>query len=228
MDFLLDTASLDKVRECYEIINIRGVTTNPSILARSGRSNPYVAVKELRDYLKDKGGELHVQTLSNEKGGIVREAETMLELYGRELFVKVPATREGLKAIKALSAEGVRVTATCILSYSQALMAALNGAKVLAVYCNRMESAGVDYADVIKDIKKTVPEASVLGASFRTFSQVRRAFLAGADCCTLDPGLLLSELDKRPVKDIVAKFETDWDERFGEWSAAALMSLSGA
>lgn len=226
MDFLLDTADLSAIKECYGIFKLKGVTTNPSIIANTVKDNPYKALREIWEYLKTVQGELHIQTLSNDKGGIIREAETLVSLYGLGISVKIPATREGLKAIKVLSAEGIQVTATAILSYSQGVLAALNGASSLAVYCNRMQDLGVDYEGVIRDVHICCPDCRILGASFRTFDQVRKAFLSGAGACTLTPQLLLSQLDQRPVKDAVSGFEAAWEEKYGEWSAAALFSVS--
>ena len=225
MELLLDTADLGKIRECYEILDVKGVTTNPSILARTVKDNPYRELRLIKDFLAGVGGELYVQTLSNEKGGIIREAETLISLYGKDLFIKIPATMEGLKAIKDLSRKGVRTTATAVLSFPQGLYAALNGAVSLAVYCNRMEEQGIDYGKVIADLKKAAPECRILAASFRTMDQVRHAVLSGAESCTVSPALILSEINRRAVKDAVAGFESDWEKSFGEWSVTSLFSV---
>lgn len=218
MDLLLDTADLEQYFTCASILTIKGVTTNPTIISRtfSSDQDPYESLLKLNEILKSKGQELHVQTLSESKAEIIDEAHKLIRLFGKGVNVKIPVTSEGLKAIKALSESGIKVTATAIYSFSQALFAHYNGAKNLALYCNRMATLGIDYVQVIKDIKTSARGARILAASFKSFSQVKDAIVAGADAVTVDPLLLLSQMDQAQVINDVKTFASAWNEKFGK------------
>ena len=105
MKFIIDDADIEKVREIWDLYPCDGVTTNPSILAKSGR-NPYEVLTELREIV-GKDGELHVQVVSKDAEGMVKEAAVIRERLGENTFVKIPTTPQGLKAMKILSAQGV-------------------------------------------------------------------------------------------------------------------------
>ncbi len=213
MEILLDTADLSLIRRCSEILPVSGITTNPTIVSKSVRDgSPYDLLRNINSFAKEKGLSLHIQAVSCKAEGIIAEAERLKALFG-EIYIKIPVTGEGLKAIRALSGEGYRITATAIYTYPQALYAALSGAEWLALYCNRMESLlGVDFRTVIEEVSSTLPEARILGASFRCFSQIKDAYCAGAEACTASPELLLEQLDQGYVLDAVKMFSEDWEK----------------
>ena len=122
MKFIIDDANIEKVKEIWDLYPCDGVTTNPSILAKSGR-NPYEVLAELREIVGEEG-ELHVQVVSKDAEGMMKEAKVIREKLGENTFVKIPTTPQGLKAMKALSEQGVNITATAIYTAMQAFLAA--------------------------------------------------------------------------------------------------------
>ena len=123
MKFIIDDANVAKVKEIWDLYPCDGVTTNPSILAKSGR-NPYDVLKELREIVGE-DGELHVQVVSKDAEGMMKEAAVIREKLGENTFIKIPTTPQGLKAMKALAAEGVNITATAIYTAMQAFLCLL-------------------------------------------------------------------------------------------------------
>ena len=109
MKLLIDDANIAKIKTIYQYYPIDGVTTNPTILAKSGR-NPYEVLKEIRAFIGNEA-ELHAQVISRDAEGMVKEARKMAEILGKNTYIKVPTIPEGLKAMKALSAEGFKITA---------------------------------------------------------------------------------------------------------------------
>lgn len=151
MKLIIDDANIEKVKKVWELYPCDGVTTNPSILAKSGR-NPYEVLSELREIV-GKDGELHVQVVSKDAEGMIEEAKVIREKLGENTFVKVPTTPQGLKAMKALAAEGVNITATAIYTPMQAFLAAKAGAKYTAPYINRIDNFGYNGVQVAMDIQ---------------------------------------------------------------------------
>ena len=126
MKLIIDDANIEKIKQLYETFPVDGVTTNPSILARTG-GDPHRVLRGLRDFLGSEG-ELHVQVLSTDAEGMVAEAGRIRAELGENTYVKVPVTREGLKAIRLLAASDCRVTATAVYTQMQAFLAAKAGA----------------------------------------------------------------------------------------------------
>lgn len=141
MEFVLDTADIDEVKELDGLLTIAGVTTNPTIITKSGKQ-PEEVFAQLADYLKPEQ-KLFAQTISTDYDGMLAEARHICGLRPKNTYVKIPVTRTGLRVIKAAKAEGLGVLATAIYSADEAFLAALNGADYLAPYVNRMCSYGV-------------------------------------------------------------------------------------
>lgn len=174
MKFIIDDANVAKVKEIWDLYPCDGVTTNPSILAKSGR-NPYDVLKELREIVGE-DGELHVQVVSKDAEGMMKEAAVIREKLGENTFIKIPTTPQGLKAMKALAAEGVNITATAIYTAMQAFLAAKAGAKYTAPYINRIDNFGYNGVQVAMDIQDIFENnnlpCNVLAASFKNSQQV--------------------------------------------------------
>ena len=132
MKLLIDDAHIDKIKTIYEFYPVDGVTTNPSILAKAGR-NPYEVLGEIRSFI-GKDADLHVQAVAQTAEGMVEDAHRIVKELGTNTFVKIPAVREGFKAMKMLMAEGIRVTATAIYTPMQAYLAGKCGASYAAPY----------------------------------------------------------------------------------------------
>ena len=217
MRFLVDAADLAEIRRAFETYPLSGVTTNPSSVARQG-----LDLQRLLPAIRDVIGadaELHVQVTASDAAGMVREAHSISGLAGAHLFVKVPVTREGIKAMRHLVDEGFAVTATSVFAARQAFLAAAAGVAYVAPYVNRLDEAGGDGEALVRDIATAFAAGRMatvtLAASFRDVDQVERCCLAGAGVITLPPALLDALVAHPLTEDSVGGFERDWVARFG-------------
>lgn len=218
MKFIIDDANIEAVKSVWEYYPADGVTTNPSILAKSGK-NPYVVLKEIREVIgQDK--ELHVQVISKKAEDMVREAKKIRSELGDTTYVKIPTTREGLKAIKLLSAENIPVTATAIYVPMQAYLAAKAGAKYVAPYVNRIDNLGADGVASVKKIhdilKKNELETEVLAASFKNSQQVQELCAYGVGAATITTDVIENLIKNASVAAAVDAFTADFEELCGE------------
>ena len=202
----------------YAYYPVDGVTTNPSILAKEGK-NPYEVLKAIREFI---GGtaELHVQVVSLEAEGMVKEAHRIQEELGLSTYVKIPVTREGLKAMKTLTAEGVNITATAIYTQMQAYLAGKAGAHYAAPYVNRIDNLGADGVKVAKEIhdifKKNGLKTEVLAASFKNSQQVLELAKYGVGASTISPDIIEGLIKLDAVTCAVAAFTKDFEGLCGE------------
>ena len=215
MLILIDDANLTKIEELYNKYPYDGVTTNPTILSKTGNPNPMDQLKKIRALIPN-GAPLHAQVLSTETADMVKEAEYMISVLGEGTYIKVPVTANGLKAISILSKKGIATTATAIYGVMPAFMAAKAGAKFLAPYVNRLDNLGYDGVQVAKDIHTMVKahgyEAEVLGASFKNSQQVIDMCKFGIGAVTVNPDTLntlaYNGVAEGAVKDFIHDFET--------------------
>ena len=218
MKLIIDDAHIDKIKQLYEYFPVDGVTTNPSILARASR-DPYEVLGEIRAFLGDEG-ELHVQVLSRTAGEMVAEAGRIRAALGENTFVKVPVTREGLKAIRLLAGAGCNVTATAVYTQMQAYLAAKAGAKYAAPYVNRIDNLGANGVKAAKDIhdifQKNGLETQVLAASFKNCQQVLELAEYGVGAATVSPDVMEAFLKLDAVDAAVDAFRRDFEGLCGE------------
>lgn len=218
MKFIIDDASIEKIKDIYDHFAVDGVTTNPSILAKSGR-NPYEVLKEIREFI-GKEADLHVQVVSKTAEDMIVEADKILAELGSNTFIKVPTTREGLKAMKALSAKGVKITATAIYTPMQAYLAGKAGADYAAPYVNRIDNLGangIESAKAIHDIfKKNGLKTEVLAASFKNSQQVLELCKHGIGASTIAPDVIEGLLKNDSVTAAVDAFTADFEGLCGE------------
>ena len=218
MKLIIDDAHIDKIKQLYEYFPVDGVTTNPSILAKAGR-DPYEVLGEIRAFLGAEG-ELHVQVLSQTAEEMVAEAGRIHAALGENTFVKVPVTREGLKAIKLLAAAGCNVTATAIYTQMQAYLAAKAGAKYAAPYVNRIDNLGANGIQAAKDIhdifRNNGLETQVLAASFKNCQQVLELAEYGVGAATVSPDVMEAFLKLDAVNAAVDAFRRDFEGLCGE------------
>ncbi|MBO7404373.1 MAG: fructose-6-phosphate aldolase, partial [Clostridia bacterium] len=169
MLYLIDTANLDAIRTCCEYYPVAGVTTNPTIISREN-SDFKTLVTSIRSIIGD-DRMLHVQTTATEAEDIVKEAEMLRSLVGGRFYIKIPITKEGLKAASVCKSHGIGVTMTAIFTQPQALVAARAGADFVAPYINRLDnivSDGVRVVEEIVDIYRNYGiRTRVLAASFQ-------------------------------------------------------------
>lgn len=213
MKLLIDDADIAKIKRIYEFYPIDGVTTNPSILAKSGRK-PYEVLKEIREFIGDKA-ELHAQVLSRTAEGMIEEARAMVKVLGKNTFIKVPSIPEGFKAMRALKAEGFNITATAIYTPMQAYLAAKSGADYAAPYVNRIDNLGANGIESVKMIQDIFDnngfKTKILAASFKNSNQVQELCAYGVGASTVAPdvieGLVKNACVTGAVEDFIRDFE---------------------
>lgn len=217
MIYLADSANAEAVRALMEYFPIEGVTTNPTIVARE--KGDYK--KLLTDMRRVIGPDmmLHVQTMQTEACAMVREALALKQALGGCFYIKIPATREGLKAIRLLKRQQIPVTATAIFSVQQALLCARAGADFVAPYVNKLSDACVNavgaVGEIVREFDRFHLPARVLAASFRNVDQVNQVALAGSHAITL-PVPFYDKLIAHPMTDLALDgFERDWSDVYG-------------
>lgn len=219
MQYMFDTANIENIKHYGEFFPITGVTTNPSIIKLEGKIDFFNHFREIRRVIgMDKS--LHMQVLAEDYEGIMAEAEAILKNVDDKVFIKIPVTEQGLKAIRALKKKGVGVTATAIYTKVQGLLAMEAGADFIAPYYNRMENMDIDPREVISTfadmIEKYNYSTKILAASFKNMGQVNAAFECGAQAATLQPALLHDALKMPGIKKAVDDFKSDWEMIFGK------------
>jgi len=209
MKFFLDTADVQELRLGAASGLIDGVTTNPSIMAKTGRP-----LKEVvQDIVKIVNGPISVETLSEDAEGMVREGKEYAAMHPN-IVVKAPLTPEGLKATKALSGEGIKVNVTLCFSAVQALLAAKAGATYISPFIGRVPAPALDGMQLIRDIAQIYKQydfkTQILAASIRHPVHVLQSALAGAHVGTL-PFKVFQQLYSHPLTTIgLEKFMADW------------------
>ena len=216
MKILIDSANVEKIKEISKYREVTGITTNPTILSKVEGDIENI-LKELKEFTYNKY-EIHVQTTESEVEGILSEARVLRKFFGETFHIKIPVTRAGLEAIKLCSREGIKVTATAVLSPMQALAAAMNGASYVAPYVNRMENVGQDATktiSVISDLLIDYP-TEILAASFKNIKQIQEVLLHGAEAATISPELIETSVWHPYTDKSVLDFEIDWKNKFGD------------
>lgn len=224
MEFMLDTANLELIKHYNEILPLAGITSNPSIIKTEGKVDFFKHFKELREIIGiDKS--LHIQVVAADCQGILKDAEVIFKNIDDKVYIKVPVTEEGLKAIKILKNNGVAVTATAIYSKIQGDLAIEAEADYIAPYFNRMENMNIDPRATIKHfaglINKFKSSTSILAASFRNIGQVTDALECGAHSVTIASSLLNNALKLPAIQNAVDNFSRDWEDIFGKDTSIA-------
>lgn len=227
MELILDTANLAEIKKYNEMINLAGVTTNPSICKKDNVTDFFNHMNEIRELIgKDKS--LHIQTVAKDYEGMLKDAETILDKVDDQVYIKVPTTEVGLKAMKELKNRGVNVTATGIYTKMQAYLAVNVGADYLAPYYNRMENHNINPNEAIFEIANLIERAGsdskILAASFKNVNQVNSALEFGAQSVTFSPDILEAALGLPTIQKAVEDFGTDWESLHGE--NATVFSIS--
>ena len=224
LEILLDSANIPEIKKCNDLFELAGVTSNPLIIKNEGKINFCPHFSKIRRIIgKDKS--LHIQTLAFTADEMVAEARGILNKIDDRVYIKIPATEQGLKAMKQLSREGVRITATCIYTRMQAYLAAAAGADYLAPYCNRMEQMGIDFRTVIAEISdvlaRNASPAKIVAASFKNITQVTDALAAGAHAVTVTSDIIHSAFAFPPIDIAVKEFKDAWDSSQGKGAKLA-------
>ena len=175
LKLLIDDARIDVIKELYDVYSPDGVTTNPTILARSGKP-PLEVLQQIREFIGP-DAMLHVQVVSKTADGMVAEGRKIAEVLGKNTYIKIPSVPEGFKAMKLLKKEGYNVTATVIYHVMQAYLAAKAGADFVAPYVNHIDNLGADGIQSVKAIQNIIDncgfKTQILAASFRNSQQLQ-------------------------------------------------------
>ncbi|MFQ5928189.1 MAG: fructose-6-phosphate aldolase [Acidobacteriota bacterium] len=212
MKFFLDTANIEEIREGVSMGIVDGVTTNPSLVAKEGRDLEEVA-REICDLVD---GPVSLEVVSTESQEIIDEARRLAKIH-KNVVVKIPMIREGLKALHVVSQQGIRVNVTLVFSATQALLAAKNGASIVSPFVGRLDDISADGLDLISDILTIYDnyqfKTELLVASIRHPLHVLKAAKLGAHIATL-PYKVLNQLVRHPLSDIgLQKFLADWERQ---------------
>lgn len=217
MKLLIDDTDLIKIEDIYSKLPIDGVTTNPTLIAKSGK-NPYVLLKEIRKIIGFEN-ELHVQVVSNNSKNIEEEAKIIADKLGNNTFIKIPAYNEGFKAIENLSKEGLNVTATAIYSPMQAFLAAKSGAMYVAPYINRIDNLGYDGVKIALQIQKIIEnnnfKTELLAASFKNSTQVLKLIEKGVGAITCSSDIIYNLVEDQNITYAIEKFNLDFQKLYG-------------
>jgi transaldolase len=209
MKFFVDTANVDEIRELNDLGLLDGVTTNPSLILKSGGSIAEVT-KAICDIVD---GPVSAEVVATDYDEMMREAKVLAKIADN-VCIKVPLTLDGLKACKAIRSDGRMVNVTLCFSANQALLAAKAGASFISPFIGRVDDIGLDGMELISEIRTIYDnydfQTEILAASVRTVNHVKQAALIGADVVTAPPATLKA-LVKHPLTDKgLEAFLADW------------------
>jgi transaldolase len=212
MKFFIDTANVEEIKQGLEMGMVDGVTTNPSLVAKETR--PFHEI--LKEICELVDGPVSAEVVSLEAEGMMKEARELASMSDN-IVVKVPMIVEGLKAVKQLTAEGIKTNVTLVFSTAQALLAAKAGATFVSPFVGRLDDISFQGMDLIGDIMTVYRnygyQSEVIVASVRSPMHIMDAALMGADIATI-PLKVISQLAKHPLTDIGMKqFLADWGKR---------------
>jgi transaldolase len=210
MKFFIDTADVTEIREAHALGLVDGVTTNPSLIAKSGRKFKDV-IKEIVSIVD---GPISAEVISLDAPGMIKEGKDLAKIH-KNIVVKLPMTPEGLKACKALTDKGIKTNVTLIFTAMQALLAAKAGASYVSPFVGRLDDISQDGMGIIEDIRTIFDNygymAEIIVASVRNPIHVLDSALIGADISTI-PYSVMIQLAKHPLTDAgIEKFLKDWE-----------------
>jgi len=210
MKFFIDTADVKEIREAHALGLVDGVTTNPSLIAKSGRKFKDV-IKEIVSIVD---GPISAEVIALDAPGMIKEGKELAKIH-KNIVVKLPMTPEGLKACKALTDKGIKTNVTLIFTAMQALLAAKAGATYVSPFVGRLDDISQDGMGIIEDIRTIFDNygymAEIIVASVRNPIHVLDSALIGADVATI-PYSVMIQLAKHPLTDAgIEKFLKDWE-----------------
>jgi transaldolase len=207
--FFLDTANINEIRQVNDLGILDGVTTNPSLVAKEKR-NFHETITEICSIVS---GPVSAETVSLDWQGMVREGRELAS-WAPNVYVKVPLTGDGLRAVKALSSEGIKTNVTLVFSAPQGLLAAKAGASIVSPFVGRLDDIGQDGLELIRDLREIFDnygyDTEILAASIRHPIHVIESAKVGADIATM-PFAVIQALLKHPLTDRgIERFLADW------------------
>lgn len=209
MKIFMDTANVEEIKQFVDMGIVYGVTTNPSLVAKSGRTQADV----IPEICRLVPGPVSAEVISQACEGMVQEARDLARIADN-VVVKIPCIAEGLKAVKILAAERIRTNVTLVFSLGQALLAARAGASYVSPFIGRLDDIGEDGVQLVRDMVKVFHnynfKTEIIAASVRNAEHVNQVMLAGADIATI-PTKVLAELIQHELTDKgLAKFMEDY------------------
>ena len=212
MNFFIDTANLDQIKEANDLGILDGVTTNPSLMAKEGIKGTAAIMQHYIDICNIVSGPVSAEVLATDYEGMVKEGMALAALH-EHIVVKIPMIKDGIKAIKHFSDNGIATNCTLVFSAGQALMAAKAGATMVSPFIGRIDDSSWDGVALIKQIvdiyNAQMMDTQVLAASIRTPLHIVKCAEVGADICTCPLDSILGLL-KHPLTDLgLAKFVED-------------------
>ena len=209
MEIYIDTAEIDAIKKYWDMGIIDGVTTNPTLIARSGRIFSEV-VAEIAEVVK---GPISVEAVSSTAEELVEESKKLAE-YGEHIVIKIPMTAAGLKATKELTKLGIKTNVTLIFSPNQALLAAKAGATYVSIFVGRLDDKGHEGMDVVWETSQILQnydlDSKIITASIRHPRHVVEAAKAGSHVATIPPAILDKMLQHPLTDDGLRRFAEDW------------------
>ena len=211
MKFFIDTANTDEIKKAWELGVIDGVTTNPSLMAKEGK-DPVDVLKTICSIVN---GPVNAEVVGLTADVMIKEAKTLSKIH-KNIVIKIPMIEEGLKAVKKLSAQGIKTNVTLIFSAAQALLAAKAGASYVSPFVGRLDDISHDGMEIVAQIidiyDNYLFETEIIVASIRNPLHVLDAAMMGADIATI-PYSVIAQLAKHPLTDIgLQKFLKDWEK----------------
>ena len=211
MKFFIDTADVNEIREAHSLGLVDGVTTNPSLIAKSGRKFEDV-IKEIVSIVD---GPISAEVISLEHDGMIKEALELAKIHSN-IVIKLPMCAEGLKATKTLTEKGIKTNVTLIFTAMQALLAAKAGATYVSPFVGRLDDISQNGMGIIEEIRTIFDnygyDAEIIVASIRNPIHVLDSALIGADVATI-PYSVMMQLSKHPLTDAgIKKFLEDWEK----------------
>ena len=205
----MDTANVDEIKQYLDWGVVYGVTTNPSLIAKSGRTQAEV-IPEIAALVS---GPVSAEVISTECAGMVEEARKLAKI-AENVVIKIPCIPEGLKAVKILSAEGIKTNVTLVFSMSQALLAARAGATFVSPFIGRLDDIGQDGVQLVDNIVKAFKlygiETEVIAASIRNIEHVEKVMLTGCQIATIPTKVLAQMINHQLTDKGLAQFMADY------------------
>lgn len=212
MKIFIDTANIDEIRDIYELGILDGVTTNPSLIAKESGRDFKEIISEISQLVP---GPISAEVISLDADGMVKEAVELAKISDN-IVIKVPMTKDGLKATSILASKGIKTNVTLVFSANQALLAARAGATYVSPFVGRLDDIGMDGMELVREIMDIFEtygiETEVIAASIRHPQHALMAALAGSDIATI-PYKVLMQMMKHPMTDKgIDAFLADWEK----------------
>ncbi len=209
MRIFMDTANVEEIAQYVDWGVVYGVTTNPSLIAKSGRTQAEV-IPEIAALVD---GPVSAEVISTDCAGMVEEARKLARIAAN-VVIKIPCIAEGLKAVKILSAEGIKTNVTLVFSMSQALLAARAGATYVSPFIGRLDDIGEDGVQLVENIVKAFKlygiETEVIAASIRNLEHVEKVMLTGCQIATIPTKVLAQMIEHKLTDKGLAQFMQDY------------------